>query len=167
MRRLVPLAASLLLVAPVHAQSTSTSQYGGGFYVPVATTFGLGEHGRSDYARASMALAQARYSEASRLLARLADGSFDPQVQLMTGYASLGEGNARQAGTYFERALRLDNRSVPARHGLALAAFASGDRASAAAQLAELTEARGRSASGSTRAVELDRAIASLRRVIG
>jgi Flp pilus assembly protein TadD len=121
----------------------------------------------ADFAQAKRELAAGRYGSAALMLERLADGSRDPAVQVLTGFANLGAGKLARAELYFGRTLALDTHSAEARQGLGLAALARGDRAGAVAQLAQLEEAQRLCAGKCSRAEALGRAVASLKSALG
>lgn len=137
------------------------------FAPQAASAYSVINPATSDYGRAVAAFTERRYSTAVTRLEPLADGSDNPAVVLLTGFANLGAGSLGRAELYFNRGLVLDRSSPTALQGLGLTALARGDRAAAEARLAAL-EAAGQACAGQcTRADEIARASASLRRAIG
>ncbi|MFM5930877.1 MAG: tetratricopeptide repeat protein [Novosphingobium sp.] len=122
---------------------------------------------KSDLARARMALQNGDYSRAASLFAPLADGSLDPGIQLMAGFANLGAGDLARANIYFHRSMRRNASNPAALQGLGLVALARGDRDGAKAELAKLEQAAARCTGTCTRAAQIESAAASLRRAIG
>jgi tetratricopeptide (TPR) repeat protein len=151
----------LAVSVPVSANDTSAT-----YNEAVTSSYAIMAAAPADFVRAKRELAAGNYGEAARLLEYLADGSRNPAVPLLAGFANLGAGNLGRAELYFGRTLTLDMHSAEARQGLGLAALARGDRAEAQAQLAQLEDAQRRCTSTCSRAEALGRAVTSLRRVL-
>jgi tetratricopeptide (TPR) repeat protein len=156
------LAASTAGAMPFAAQASDYANM-----EPPAGTFAANIASPHDLVVAREALQQGQYERAAWLLGALADGSRNPQVQLMAGFAHLGSGQTARAEGYFHRSLRLDGDSAIARQGMGLVALARGDRDGAKAELAKLEQAAARCTGTCTRAAQIESAAASLRRAIG
>ena len=167
MIRLLPAALALSLATAASAQSPPANLPGASDYGTVVQSYGILAPSSSAFARARAALDEGDYARARHLFAPLADGSMNPQIHVLTGYADLGAGYARKAQARFERALALDVWNAQARQGLGLAFVAQGRRDLARAELATLETARDRCAASCRTAVDYPPAIASLRRAIG
>jgi hypothetical protein len=115
----------------------------------VNSSYGMLAAAPADFVQAKRELAAGNYGTAARLLEYLADGSLDPAMPLLAGYANLGAGRVGRAELYFGRTLGLDSRSAEAQ-----------------VQLATLEEAQRRCANTCSRAEALGRAVTSLRRVL-
>lgn len=162
MRRLICWSALLAFSAPAMAQDYSPNPYIAGL-----DTYASQYPATADFVQARAALDAGNFESAARMYTRLADGTANPSVSLLAGYANLGAGRIGQAEAQFERSLWLDNRSAFARHGLGMVALLKGDRPAAAAQLSMLEGASARCRDDCPRADEIERALASLRRAIG
>ncbi len=166
MRCLLPAIAAVALFASASASADTDSSGAGSATYPIMT-YSILVPADSDFTRARDELQSGHFTSASRLYSRLADGSFDHHTVLLAGYASLGAGQLERAERYFERSLSLDRHNAFSRHGLGLSALAQGDRAGAAAQLDLIDRAAARCGGECSRAGEIERAAASLRRAIG
>lgn len=154
--------ATLAISAPAFADDSS-----GTYNTAVSSSYGIAAVAPADLVRAKRELAAGNYGNAARLLEYLADGSRDPAVPLLAGFANLGAGKVDRAELYFGRTLALDMHSAAARQGLGLAALARGDRSGAEAQLAQLEEAQRLCAGKCSRAEALGHAVTSLRSALG
>lgn len=152
----------LAVSAPAFASETSAANTDA-----VISSYSIKAAVPTDFIRAKRELAAGNYGNAARLLEYLADGSRNPEVPLLAGYANLGAGKVGRAELYFGRTLALDYANPQALQELGLAALARGDRGAATAQLGKLELARRDCARLCSRGAELDRAIASLRGTIG
>jgi Flp pilus assembly protein TadD len=167
MRVMMPIAA--LTLATMTAAPAAADEAGGGILSiseTVASSFAIYNPSQGDYTRGRAALTAGHYADAAVLLEPLAAAGYDPDLQLLAGYANLGGGRFGRAEDYFGAALALDPRSPFARHGLGLTALARADRAEAQAQLDQLEGEAARCGS-CDRADDIAKAAASLRRALG
>ncbi len=163
-------AAGLAITLPAtlaSAQSTVGTSFAGDTATTVAASYAIYAPAGSDYARGRAALTKGDYSRAVTLLTPLADGSMNPELHLLAGYARLGTGALDQAESHFSRASGLAARDPVARLGLGLVAVARGDRVAAQGMLAELERAQSACDGACRDAAKMDKAVDSLRRALG
>lgn len=149
------------------AQSTVGTSFAGDVTTTVAASYAIYAPAGSDYARGRAALSDGDYPRAVALLTPLADGSMNPELHMLAGYARLGTGALDQAERHFSRASGLAARDPVARLGLGLVAVARGHRAAAQSVLADLERTQTACGSGCKDAARIDNAVDALRRALG